>query len=260
MDTKTFEQEVNEEANEFNKQHYNLKHEILPRYDYLYKRKTNNNRERIYGYIRGFIGINGFAPTHREIAKALDIKSLSTVAFHIGKLVEDKRLAKHPEIARCLIVVDSEYTQTVYGATAKKGFEVEENYIMKKTKAVEGVGDWEKRFNKQFNVYTASPIKYECVDVRAEIAGKDVIVQYGGIGEIKQFIKKELEKAEERVMKEAVELSDKIEMDTPNTEFEEWRAFKRFRNTLRDRYELKFQKNNYEKGKRVRGNTNGLRS
>jgi len=35
-------------------------------------------------------------------------------------------------------------------------------------------------------------------------------------------------------IQDAIDLSDKIEADTPTTEFEEWRAFKRFRNTLRD--------------------------
>jgi len=39
----------------------------------------------------------------------------------------------------------------------------------------------------------------------------------------------------EALLKEIMDLSDKIEMEG-HTEFNEWRAFKCFRNTLRDKY------------------------
>lgn len=40
----------------------------------------------------------------------------------------------------------------------------------------------------------------------------------------------------QRTIREIIELSDQIEQEAEHTEFEEWKAFKRFRNTLRDKY------------------------
>lgn len=117
---------VQEVTKEFNRNINCRKADVFPNYVFSYKRKQNGNRERIYEYIRGFIGTNGFAPTHREIAKALNIKSPSTIAFHISRLVEDKRLTKHPEVARCLVVPDSEYTETISGNINRKNVEVGE--------------------------------------------------------------------------------------------------------------------------------------
>ena len=48
------------------------------------------------------------------------------------------------------------------------------------------------------------------------------------------LINRLVSQAKNEGIQEAIDLSDKIEQDTPNTEYEEWRAFKRFRNTLRD--------------------------
>jgi hypothetical protein len=45
---------------------------------------------------------------------------------------------------------------------------------------------------------------------------------------VELFIQSELE--------EIIKLSDKIELEGESTTFEEWKAFKHFRNTLRDKY------------------------
>lgn len=51
---------------------------------------------------------------------------------------------------------------------------------------------------------------------------------------LKSFISQELKREGIKTLEEAVELSDRIEAGKETT-FEEWRAFKHFRNTLRDR-------------------------
>lgn len=53
--------------------------------------------------------------------------------------------------------------------------------------------------------------------------------------EIEAFILSSLTRVREATIKEAVELSDKIEMQEPDGGTSEWMAFKAFRNTLRDR-------------------------
>ena len=47
-------------------------------------------------------------------------------------------------------------------------------------------------------------------------------------------IRQALQQTREEAIKEAIELSDKIEAEN-KTEFNEWRAFKHFRNKLRDK-------------------------
>ncbi|MDP2763033.1 MAG: hypothetical protein Q8O27_00755 [Enterobacteriaceae bacterium] len=53
--------------------------------------------------------------------------------------------------------------------------------------------------------------------------------------ELEKFIEYLLKEAKEEILKECIELSDKIEGEAINTEFNEWRAFKGFRNALRDK-------------------------
>jgi len=59
---------------------------------------------------------------------------------------------------------------------------------------------------------------------------------YNHIGKntMRDFISQELKREKEEALEEAVKLSDEIEAGKETT-FEEWKAFKRFRNTLRDR-------------------------
>ncbi len=55
---------------------------------------------------------------------------------------------------------------------------------------------------------------------------------------LKSFIRKVEQSAEERgrakALQHAIELSDRIELEGPDGGMEQWKAFKHFRNTLRD--------------------------
>ena len=56
-------------------------------------------------YIEGFINENGFGPSYREIMRALDLKSPSTVASHVNGLIARGYLIKRTNSARSLQVV-----------------------------------------------------------------------------------------------------------------------------------------------------------
>lgn len=56
-------------------------------------------------YIDGFIKENNFAPSYREVMRALDYKSVSTVASHINGLIERGWLVKRDNSARSVEVV-----------------------------------------------------------------------------------------------------------------------------------------------------------
>ena len=51
---------------------------------------------------------------------------------------------------------------------------------------------------------------------------------------MKAFLSSKLSQAYQSGVEEAVRISDKIESEYSNIEFNEWRAFKGFRNALRD--------------------------
>lgn len=57
-------------------------------------------------FIDGFIKDNGYGPSYREIMRALDYKSVSTVAVHIDNLISRGHLRKRDNSARSLEVID----------------------------------------------------------------------------------------------------------------------------------------------------------
>lgn len=56
-------------------------------------------------FIDGFIKGNGYGPSYREIMRALDYKSVSTVAAHVDGLIAKGWLVKKDNSARSLEVV-----------------------------------------------------------------------------------------------------------------------------------------------------------
>ncbi len=52
------------------------------------------------------------------------------------------------------------------------------------------------------------------------------------------LLKAQIKIDKQNAIKECIDLSDKIELEG-ETSMEEWKAFKHFRNTLRDKYEIK---------------------
>ena len=68
------------------------------------KRASKKQRE-LLAFIDTFIKSTGYGPSYREIMRALDYKSVSTVAVHIDGLIASGLLRKTDNSARSLEVV-----------------------------------------------------------------------------------------------------------------------------------------------------------
>jgi repressor LexA len=70
----------------------------------MQQRPSKKQRE-LLSFIDGFINGNGYGPSYREIMRALDYKSVSTVATHVDGLITRGWLHKKDHSARSLEVV-----------------------------------------------------------------------------------------------------------------------------------------------------------
>jgi repressor LexA len=68
------------------------------------KRPSKKQRE-LLSFIDGFIKGNGYGPSYREIMRALDYRSVSTVAVHVDGLIVRGLLRKKDNSARSLEIV-----------------------------------------------------------------------------------------------------------------------------------------------------------
>lgn len=67
-------------------------------------RPTKKQKE-LLNFIDGFIKGYGYGPSYREIMRALDYKSVSTVATHVNGLITRGWLVKKDNSARSLVVM-----------------------------------------------------------------------------------------------------------------------------------------------------------
>ena len=65
----------------------------------------SKKQHELLEYIEAFIKSNGYGPSYREIMRALDYKSVSTVAVHVDGLIARGYLNKRDRSARSLEVV-----------------------------------------------------------------------------------------------------------------------------------------------------------
>lgn len=86
------------------------------------QRPTKKQHE-LLSFIDGFIKGNGYGPSYREVMRALDYKSVSTVAIHINGLIERGFLRKTTHSARSLEVISIDH------ATVKKPQLVHDGHI-----------------------------------------------------------------------------------------------------------------------------------
>ena len=79
--------------------------------------KKFNKEEQLVEFIRDSIDKNGYPPTVREMCRAVNVSSTSTIAYYIDKLVEDGILKRNPNKNRALEIVgnvpsrDREFTK-----------------------------------------------------------------------------------------------------------------------------------------------------
>ena len=81
--------------------------------------RPSKKQRELLSFIDGFIKGNGYGPSYREIMRALDYKSVSTVAVHVNGLITRGFLYKKDNSARSLTVVQ----EPSYGAIVEDGGE-----------------------------------------------------------------------------------------------------------------------------------------
>lgn len=67
--------------------------------------KKFNKEEQLVEFIRDCIDKNGYPPTVREMCRAVNVTSTSTIAYYIDKLVDDGILKRNPNKNRALEIV-----------------------------------------------------------------------------------------------------------------------------------------------------------
>lgn len=69
--------------------------------------RPSKKQRELFEYIKKFIAEQGYGPSYREVMRALDYKSVSTVAIHVDGLITRGMLRKTDHSARSLEVVDA---------------------------------------------------------------------------------------------------------------------------------------------------------
>lgn len=68
--------------------------------------RPSKKQHELFEFIKKFITEQGYGPSYREIMRALDYKSVSTVATHVDGLIARGMLRKTDHSARSLEVVE----------------------------------------------------------------------------------------------------------------------------------------------------------
>jgi repressor LexA len=64
--------------------------------------RPSKKQRELLTFIEGFIAQHGYGPSYREVMRALNYKSVSTVAIHIENLIKKGHLRKRDKSARSL--------------------------------------------------------------------------------------------------------------------------------------------------------------
>lgn len=75
--------------------------------------RPSKKQKELLGFIDSFISGHGYGPSYREIMRALDYKSVSTVAIHVDNLIAKGHLRKRDKSARSLEVLTPTATTLV---------------------------------------------------------------------------------------------------------------------------------------------------
>lgn len=75
--------------------------------------RPSKKQRELLSFIDGFIAGHGYGPSYREIMRALNYKSVSTVAVHVDGLITKGHLRKRDHSARSLEVVDAKQNAPV---------------------------------------------------------------------------------------------------------------------------------------------------
>lgn len=81
--------------------------------------RPSKKQRELLAFIDGFIKGNGYGPSYREIMRALNYKSVSTVAVHVDGLIARGFLRKRDHSARSIEVISTGVTSVQ--STAENG-------------------------------------------------------------------------------------------------------------------------------------------
>lgn len=72
-------------------------------------------RDQILEFVADHISSEGYAPTIREIAAAVGLKSSSTVQGHVDRLEKDGLITRRKDASRTIQIVDSQRKDVNHG-------------------------------------------------------------------------------------------------------------------------------------------------
>lgn len=102
--------------------------------------RPSKKQRELLSFIDGFIAGHGYGPSYREIMRALNYKSVSTVAVHIDGLIAKGHLLKRDHSARSLEVVEAKESEVA----AKPVNKTQEKWLV-------------AQVNRHFSEYETSP-------------------------------------------------------------------------------------------------------
>lgn len=71
----------------------------------------NKTKEKVYSFILQYIEKSGYAPSIREIAEGINLKSTSSVHSQLRKLEEEGKIEMRKNSPRAIKVTDYEFTR-----------------------------------------------------------------------------------------------------------------------------------------------------
>lgn len=92
--------------------------------------RPSKKQRELLSFIDGFIKGYGYGPSYREIMRALNYKSVSTVATHIDNLIAKGHLAKKDNSARSLYVVTQDVTPDTHHAEARAHVDLHKQWLI----------------------------------------------------------------------------------------------------------------------------------
>lgn len=95
--------------------------------------RPSKKQRELLTFIEGFITQHGYGPSYREIMRALDYKSVSTVAVHVDNLIKKGHLRKRDKSARSLEIC-AERAKTA-PVIAKRVTQSQEKWLMEAVSA-----------------------------------------------------------------------------------------------------------------------------
>lgn len=89
--------------------------------------RGNKARQKIYDFLIDFFMQNGYAPSVREIAAAVGLKSTSTIFSHLAKLEREGKIEIRDKSPRAIRLVGYKFVKEEEGTTTQEETEEAED-------------------------------------------------------------------------------------------------------------------------------------